>query len=302
MDDINQEQENRMINRIEEIYRINTFINDRTYYYHYSNYDNLEKIITKFGYKFKMTDYVNFADKYEGKLIIDLYKEVIKDLYDKDCIEIQLYNSLFNLNLKDEGIVKISRKYFDYDKYHLFVTCFCNKINDNYMWSNYGNGSSKNKICIIVPSYLFNTQFMYIEKITSSKMYDSSYKLQKVIYDRNKQKELLSSAILKHIDFYKNDKEYDRLNYLRFNIIEDLKYYQLMFKEEKYHKEKELRVIYKLCDTVYKKYKNEENENSIYLRLLTNELKPVIFLHVTDLSKDENILTIKNDEIKNFDY
>lgn len=183
MDNLDEIEVKRLNHRVEEIYRINTFINERNFLYHYSNYENLDKIIGKCYYKFKMTNYENFKDKIEGKLIINLYFEVIKELYDEDIIDIDLYNVLLNVKLNDEGLVKISKEYYDFDKYHLFVACFCNKINDDHMWKNFGNGESENKICVIVPTYLFNTQFMYIDNISSPKMYDGNYILQKVVYN-----------------------------------------------------------------------------------------------------------------------
>lgn len=112
----------------------------------------------------------------------------------------------------------------------------------------------------------------------------------------------MKNSIIKHIDFYNNDKSKYKLHYLKFNIIEDLKYYQLMFKKYDFHKENEFRIIYKLSNKIYEKYKHEFCENSIYLKMLTNDKKPVLFLEKIETCNNDNVLIVKDDEINNYDY
>lgn len=301
MDDFNDIEEKRNLHRIKEIYRINTFINYRNNFYHYSNYDNLDKIIHQDGYIFKMTDYQEFKDKLEGQIIIRLYRKVVKKLYRKKKIDCELCKFLLKIDLINKGIVKVSNNQYDYDKYHLFVTCFTDKVNDKYMWNNYcGKGLSKTKICIVIPSYLFNTQNMCIDNINEPKLYDAYYKFQKVIYDKNEQKELLRASVLKHIEFYKKDNSSDRLDFLKFNIIEDLNYYQLMFKSRKFKKENEFRIIYVLSDKKYIDYQ-EENDKHIFIKFLTNENKPVLFLNLNEECTNEFIKEINDNQINDYD-
>ena len=296
MDDLNEIEGKKLIHIFENISRNNAFKAERINYYHYTNYDNLNNIIHRDGYRFKMTDYEFFEDKLEGKLIIQLYKEVVAELYNNNLIKNDLYNILNSVELNDKGLVKVSKDYYDYDKYRLFVTCFTNKINDTYMWNNYGNGTSKIKMCIVAPSYLFNTQHMCINKINQTKVYDNNYKVQKVIYDKNEQKEMLKASILNCIELYNQD---NTLNRLKFYILEDLKYYQLMFKTSDYAKENEFRIIYTLSEKNYVDYK--KNNKDVFIKFIINENKPVLFLNLNEECTNVFVDQIKDNQINDYD-
>lgn len=300
-DDLNETNKIRLSNRIDNIIRNNSSTIDRTYYYHYSNFENLDKIVKQYCYKFKMTNYKKFKDKLEGKLIIELYNDVLEQIYKENSIDDKLYYFLNTIRLNDEGIVKVSKDLYDWDEYLLFVMCFSTKINDKNMWNNYGNDGGNTKICLVVPSNLFNTQFMFIDQITSPKIYDRNYKLQSVIYDRNEQIKKLKESILKHVNFCKTDNGNNPEIYLKMNIIEDLQYFQLMFKDNKFSKENEFRLIYKLSKRLNDEFIKDNKDANVYLKILDSESKLVLFKPIDVEFTNKYVENLYLEEIADYD-
>lgn len=111
--------------------------------YHYTNEEIVEKILRDSGICFRMTHFEDFEDKLEGK-VVDVYLDMaLERLLKSNKIDYDTYLKLVPENKPIKTLFTFDvpgqptrAKNLEFDAY---ITCFCKKQNDEYMYKNYAN-------------------------------------------------------------------------------------------------------------------------------------------------------------------
>lgn len=244
--------------------------------YHYTKAKNLYLILQENNYSFRMTRASDFVDKGEGKLIIDLYKKVIKQLINNKKIDDITYQNIVDVEPLDAILVNDDYTYLS--KYESYVLCFCEKNSDNYMWDEYGD--KKTGICIYVPTYLFHASFLKVNKCQKTNhMPCFDYSIVKIVYDAKEQLNILYNRILEIINIFNSEiKNENAWGSLKFIIAWTLKELRLMFKLDKYKDENEIRLIFQLAisNIDYEKCVCENEDGKRFVTLEINKQEQYI--------------------------
>ena len=251
--------------------KYNSIPND--FLYHYTKAKNINLILQENDYSFRMTRVYDLNDKGEGKLIVSLYKEAVKQLVDNKKIDTTTYKNIINIEPLDNILVTSEFTYLS--KYESYVLCFCTQNNDEFMWKEYGDKNTG--ICIYVPTYLFHANFLKVDKCKMTMQLPCfAYSIVKVIYEKKEQIRIIYNRILEIIEiFYSEEKNEKSFGRLKFIIAWTLKELRLMFKTENYKNENEIRLIFQLAisDNDYKDCvcKNEDGKKFVTLKIKKEE-------------------------------
>lgn len=200
-------------------------------------------------------------DTTEGQVYLQIYKEVCNELLNDGSINIELYNRIKNLKAKNTELLfskhtenNININYVSSYEVDRYVCSFTINSDSIPMWNYYSKGSINDgyNIGFFLGEINYNKDELY--SAVNTKVY-------KVIYNRNKQKDIMKK-FLNEIFLMYNDKKIDKsigianqnlfllkkLKLLKKNGLEnaiqtELTKFLLVFKSDYYEYEKECRVI-----------------------------------------------------------
>lgn len=209
--------------------------------YHYTNPSAFLKIIT--SRKIRITNVNYFDDRLEYdygiRLAINILKEKAKD---------ENYDPEFCIFVYDQ----ILRFYLDKQKYYIFSTCLqpCNE----YLWDTYAGQDG----CVLSFNKKTLCEALDANVICAKTNRDGAFKscsyeviYAKVIYNMQKQVEIITELIKKLHDYWKEKQSEIEIGGF---LIPSLPKYLLMFKTAGFNKEDEFRII----------IENLEGSESIY--------------------------------------
>lgn len=205
--------------------------------YHYTNEENVEKILRDSGICFRMTRFEDFEDKLEGK-VVDVYLDIaLERLLKSNQIDSDTYlklvpdnkpiKTLFTFDLR--GLPTMVKNL----EFETYITCFCEKQNDKYMYENYANTNG----------YCIGFSAMNLEDGKTSFGKGFKLELQRIMYGEEII-DYFSKNILTLLSKTKNVPDEER-------ILQDVLYIlrqrvQYSSKLYKYNNENEVRLILKV--------------------------------------------------------
>lgn len=208
--------------------------------FHYTNIENVDKILCKDKITFRMTNIDDFTDKMEGKSIEVFYDLALERLLACKKITLATYNELSALKILDTITIEVhdnnpeSIIVFDNVPYVTYVSCFTIEGDSEYMQKNYFKNDEQ-KGCII---RLYGD---FIKELSCKYQVNYRSSLLKVKYGKEVVEDIYKT-IIKVLSFGNGSKEF--LNNLAKPIIQmylhELKY---SAKLSRYKDEKEIRLV-----------------------------------------------------------
>lgn len=213
--------------------------------YHYTSKKTLKKIL-KDNFTLKFTQYDYLDDYTEGKVIIKVYKSICDELHRENKIENHFYEKIYQLEPRDQ-VRKVVKNIVVYltEAVH-FVCCFCIDGDANAMWNSYIKNNKREG---------FSIGFT----IDNMKPKNLDYEIQfyKVIYDEKEKRKLLREYILEL-----NDEKRISIEDKQLQIKDFLSSYRLIFKDEGFNYENEIRAILSISPEDYNvMIKDDKKEN-----------------------------------------
>lgn len=232
--------------------------------YHYTSIQALESIILSQAFWVTHSEYMN--DKSEGIYFWDLLDEVILEIC---SLSIENYDIIFSFCSQiKEMIPKYKEDYFYTNMFMLSFSCDADSLS---LWNYYGKNDG---YCLHLDPVKFNDSLKKNEE----------YPLcSKVIYEKSEQKAILSSELLKVVNYFINtpnlqSKEYEK------DIIHKLfdrwAYYYPFFKHSSFVSEQEYRMVF---------FPTLSGDTLIRYRVYQGIMAPYIVIPLVD---ESNILPI----------
>lgn len=196
--------------------------------YHYTSVEGIEGIFqkNKLNLRFSTSKIVN--DTTEGKVIVDILKNVALNLKKSGLIACEYYSAIVNHDYKFKQLFSTKEGYnFGVPK-STFIFCLCEDGDSLPMWNYYSKGDNY---------YGYNIKFNanVLKQCAELQCYDAIVRLSKVIYNNDEKIKILTNFILKYVG---NNYEES------IKIIEcNLGMYQFLFKDKCFEYEKEWRLI-----------------------------------------------------------
>ena len=229
--------------------------------FHYTNGSNLPFILKDGEFSFRMTLSNDFEDISEGKIIFSRYNDVLIDMLCQGYIDKVLYERIKDVTPLAFWIDNDESHFIS--KNHMYVLCFTKQRNSTYMWNNYCS-LYKEGVNIIIPTYLFHSEYMTIDDYPpSTKKPFYNFEIKKIVYLESEQYQITYNRIKELIDCFKESgtTSADDFDLLKYYISETLRHLQLVFKESKYQPEDEIRVLFNITTNDEESFKCVRTDN-----------------------------------------
>lgn len=220
--------------------------------WHYTTIDGLDGILTseKDYLKFWFTRSDCLNDRSEGLYILELYNQVLTELYNEKIINKQLHNFCKQINLSKNTYVSFplppddsgaSNLRLDFLECDAFICCFSTKKDSLDMWRYYSNAFDGYALgfnkCILFDDYKKFSFSHYKENVAFAKL--ESFK---VIYSNDEKKQILKKCIKKALLLY--EKEEIEKDHLKKYIEYIFQNFRFRFKHECFSSENEYRYVF----------------------------------------------------------
>ncbi len=222
-------------------------------FYHYTKIDAVKKIISNSKISFRLSR----ADKMEndgicdeGRDIIDRYEIVCRKLYNDKKITSDFYQLIKNVTSENRTwFENLEHEYILSNLY--YVGCFCLRKDCPKMIKRYGDYVLE-----------FNQQFYNVGRSKANNHEQKDFRLVRVIYsDEEKDKILMKEIEWCYDMFNKHQKCLSLISKkIKSYILGFLQLNSLIFKNEKYEYEREIRII--CCS---EKGKTEKDDDGVYM-------------------------------------
>lgn len=226
-------------------------------------------------------------DKSEGEIILEIYKETCKELLSDGKIDKTFYDIIVDLKPSDEVLFSFKpqqAKKSAMKKCERYIISFSTEEDSLPMWNYYSKGNYYEGFNI---GFYSNEIIDMLQDVFADKFVNVW--LGPVVYDKGKQKKVISDIILNlyNSDYANNEK------FLIGFISQRLFDLNLVFKNEKYKHENEVRIVIDVA----------ENENDINVKYRTYKGYTIPYIEIK-ISKEKVIsvtlgpLPLRNTEIK----
>lgn len=226
-------------------------------------------------------------DKSEGVIILEIYKETCKELLSDGKIDKTFYDIIVDLKPSDEVLFSFKpqqAKKSAMKKCERYIISFSMEEDSLPMWNYYSKGNYYEGFNI---GFYSNEIIDMLQDVFADKFVNVW--LGPVVYDKGKQKKVISDIILNlyNSDYANNEK------FLIGFISQRLFDLNLVFKNEKYKHENEVRIVIDVA----------ENENDINVKYRTYKGYTIPYIEIK-ISKEKVIsvtlspLPLRNTEIK----
>lgn len=226
-------------------------------------------------------------DKSEGEIILEIYKETCKELLSDGKIDKTFYDIIVDLKPSDEVLFSFKpqqAKKSAMKKCERYIISFSTEEDSLPMWNYYSKGNYYEGFNI---GFYSNEIIDMLQDVFADKFVNVW--LGPVVYDKDKQKKVISDIILNlyNSDYANNEK------FLIGFISQRLFDLNLVFKNEKYKHENEVRIVIDVA----------ENENDINVKYRTYKGYTIPYIEIK-ISKEKVIsvtlgpLPLRNTEIK----
>lgn len=205
--------------------------------YHYTKTEIFNKIIST--HKIRFTYAQDFADKTEGKVILDILKKVLKQK--KSDLSKEVYNFLNSIkNIESIGAYEYKEGFYSAEERKVFIACFSIAKDCDNIWNRYIKTKDKK-------GFNLGINLDQYENV-------SNFRIEKIVYDKQEQEKIMEDIICK----YQKD---GKCSAFLKNRLQSLQY---TFKKEEYSWEKEVRVLRYVYKSEYGIIKKDE-ENREYI-------------------------------------
>lgn len=226
-------------------------------------------------------------DKSEGEIILEIYKETCKELLSDGKIDKTFYDIIVDLKPSDEVLFSFKpqqAKKSAMKKCERYIISFSTEEDSLPMWNYYSKGNYYEGFNI---GFYSNEIIDMLQDVFADKFVNVW--LGPVVYDKGEQKKVISDIILNlyNSDYANNEK------FLIGFISQRLFDLNLVFKNEKYKHENEVRIVIDVA----------ENENDINVKYRTYKGYTIPYIEIK-ISKEKVIsvtlgpLPLRNTEIK----
>mgnify|MGYP001624275186 CR=1 FL=1 len=264
-------------NSLEELIYYSVLFTDGDYdrnalnLFHYTAAENEDKIIKGDCLKLRFTRADQFQDKNEGRHVISVLRELLKECKNYSQIDEDFYLNTLSIIQDSEDISNELR--------NLYVFCFSKNGNSDFLRRNYAcKGNTTNGIMIGITA-LSLEDLSDGNAETEKKWYTRTAApifIKDVLYNQEDLKEYIKCLLLTVYELRNQDDDQHRS--LR-KIVRGLLYsYGLVYKNTEYRNEEETRIIVDtseidFCIDIFSKDRDEStNERYIYLNLPKNAL------------------------------
>lgn len=215
--------------------------------FHYTRNENVSKIVKKNELRFFMTKSADFRDKNEGRLIENIFADVLASMRTSNVISENIYDLLNGTKPIDKVFINRDKPNAVFDNFDSFVACFTYDGNSDYMWDEY-SGEGNDSINISFETFLLNGgSLLIVGDDDSSKQPCFNFNIVNVIYERSKQFGIVYQRVLELVEAFESEADSPQNEaLLKVSVASCLKDLRLMFKGESYIQEKETRIIFNL--------------------------------------------------------
>ncbi len=247
-------------------------------FYHYTKIGAVRKIIqnNKISFKLSPSDKMENNGIYdEGKDIIERYEKVCQKLYNDKQISNNFYQLIKDIIPKNiSWFGDCGHKYISLCRY--YVGCFCLIEDCPKMLNNYGDYVLE-----------FNQQFYNVGRVNANNCNQKDFRLVRVIYSNEEKDKMLMKEIEWCYEIFNKNQEHFSLirEKIKSYIFEFLQLNSLMFKNEKYEYEREIRII--CCS---EKSKTEKEDDGVYIEFDNPRDMLLSLTHIKMISAYDEVL------------
>lgn len=243
----------------------NAWITDDVY--HYTDIKNVPKILQNDTIQFRMTNFEDFEDKTEGKVVEVYYDLALEKLEKEKIISEKERFSLSNIDLTKEIIFRkvqtdeITVNLCEFADCKYYITCFSTKQDDDYMYKNYVR--SEKGACIgflganlFFPNSYFNNSGAFVKGF-------------KMLYGQEATQMIYEK--LKNLFTHQSFKDFKTSELIISGIQQMLKTLKWRLKLGKYRKENEIRLVLAVPEKAY------SNCEQVFIEKRENEKRYINF-------------------------
>ena len=254
--------------------------------------------------KLRFTEYSCLNDEKEGRLIFDLCEDCVKRGYDQK-FKIRIKERIVYDKAKENvasklGVVGEKRYLWLTNSYKYFIGCFSTDQDNLSMWNYYTKTPNS-----VGYNIIFRAEEIWhnINKSDLTQEYNVNPSIYKVIYDEDKQLEIIQILVDATYEIWnKMPEDIDRrqaIDWL-FDKLEELRF---IFKHKAFAQEKEIRIVLKILTTDYHSMLLYDNgKEKIKLRQINGVFAPYMDYPFWKETVAEGVVvspTLKDQQAKN---